>query len=64
MLENITELLDMGKYNSYIWPAYGVSILSLSALSAYIVRRNSKVRAELIQIENRVQEQKQTSQNT
>ena len=37
----------------YIWPAYAATAVMLTALLAYIVRRNARVRAELIRVEER-----------
>ncbi|MCI4662531.1 MAG: heme exporter protein CcmD [Neomegalonema sp.] len=51
-------LPDFGDYNIYIWPSYGVTILVLGALTAWILYRNAKVRAELKALEDRRAKQK------
>lgn len=54
----MAEFLDMGGYAHYVWPAYGAVFVILGGLTATILRRNAKTKAELLRIEARAPRRK------
>lgn len=49
----MTEVLSMGGYAAYVWPAYFVSAITLGALAAMIIARARRARRRLDELEKR-----------
>ena len=47
------EFLEMGGYAHYVWPSYAAVFVILGGLTAAVLRRNAKVKAELVRLEAR-----------
>lgn len=43
--------LDMGKYAAYVWPAWGISALVLTALAVRVIASARRWKAELKALE-------------
>lgn len=48
------ELLDMGKYGTFIWASYGASVLVIGGLMIRILRQRKKAKAVLRDIEHQM----------
>jgi heme exporter protein D len=48
----MNEFFAMGGYAAYVWPAYAISLLALSGLAYFTLRRGRRLRRRLEQAEN------------
>jgi len=49
----MSELLDMGGYGAFIWPAYGITVLALGGVIVWAVAGWKRAKARLDVLEKR-----------
>ena len=49
----MSELLDMGGYGAFIWPAYGVTVLALGGMIVWTMAGWQRAKARLASLEKR-----------
>ncbi len=52
----MSQILEMGGYGAFIWPAYGVTVLALGGLIVWAVAGWRRAKARLAALENRAGE--------
>lgn len=48
--KNMLEFFQMGGYAAYVWPAYGITALSMILVIAHPIRKHKKLRKMLSQL--------------
>jgi heme exporter protein CcmD len=49
----MADLISLGGYGAYVWPAYAISAVTLAALTGHIIVRVRRARRRLADLENR-----------
>ena len=47
----MADLISLGGYGAYVWPAYAVSAVTLAALTIHVVLRMRRARRRLADLE-------------